>query len=178
MVVGMAILVTLDLSPDTGSDSTKGVPLWKVMLILPLVEEIVFRLPLRRKRWIWTVWAGTTAFMVTTLASGLKIYDMESLVWRLPVAMVVAGLMGWLGWKWMKKIPFGWLFYGFALMFGLLHLSNFVWGDVITTGTFAFLILYSVDKITSGLVLGYARIRHGFWMCVLLHVLNNLPFVV
>ena len=106
MVVGMAILVTLDLSPDTGSDSTKDVPLWKVMLILPLVEEFVFRLPLRRKRWIWTVWAGITAFMITTLASGLKIYDMESLVWRLPVAMVVAGWMGWLGWKWMKKIPF------------------------------------------------------------------------
>lgn len=82
----------------------------------------------------------------------------------------------WLeGWKWFRKIRFSWYFYLLAIAFGFAHLTNPFTDNNTAAGTTAFLVLYSVYQITGGLILGYARIKHGFLFCILLHILTNLP---
>lgn len=79
LVVGMAVLITLDLSPSVNSDNS--IPLWGVAFFLPVAEELAFRLPLRRKRWILTVWAGVVSYFLLSMALGTKVYEAEYLPW-------------------------------------------------------------------------------------------------
>lgn len=65
-----------------------------------------------------------------------------------------------------------------AIVFGTGHVFNYVVEDHVTAGQIAFWTLYTADKTAAGLIYGYARMKHGFWACVVLHVLNNLPFVI
>lgn len=176
LVVGMAVLITLDLSPSVDSDS--NIPSWGVVLFLPVAEELGFRFPLRRKRWILTVWAGFASYFLLSMALGVKAYEVAFLVWRLVgCALLTAGVWFW-GWKWLKRIRFGWYFYLFAFAFGIAHLANSFADGGTSAGTLAFFVLYSVYQVLGGLILGYARMKHGFLWCVLLHILNNLPAIL
>lgn len=173
LVVGMAVLITLDLSPAVNSDNS--IPLWGVAFFLPVVEELAFRLPLRRKRWILTVWAGTVSYFLLCIALGTKVYETEYLPWRVAGCIALTAGIWFGGWKWLRRISFGWYFYLFALAFGCAHLTNSFSDGGTTAGTTAFFTLYAVYQTLGGLILGYARLKHGFLLCVLLHILTNLP---
>lgn len=173
LVVGMAILITLDLSPTTDSD--RHIPVWGIVLFLPIAEELAFRFPLRRKRWILTVWAGIVSYILLSMALSTKIYETSYLTERLIGCAAVTVGIWFQGWKWLRNIKFSWYFYLLAIAFGFAHLSNSFTGSGTTAGTTAFFLLYSIYQISGGLILGYARIRHGFLLCILLHVLTNLP---
>lgn len=180
--VGMAVLITLDLSPASGSEgsgsATQQVPILLMVLLPPLVEELLFRFPLRRKRWILTVWAVCVAWFGMSMMLGVKVYAGEYLVWRLLAAAALGAAVWFRGWRWLQRIGYGWYFYILALLFGAGHIFNYIAEDHVTAGQIAFWVLYTADKTAAGMIYGYARIKHGFWACVVLHVLNNLPFVV
>lgn len=173
LVAGMAILITLDLSPSVDSD--KKIPWWGIVIFLPMAEELAFRFPLHRKRWILTVWAGIVSFFLFSLVLSTKVYDTEYLSWRLAGCTTLTIAIWLEGWKWFRKIRFSWYFYLLAIAFGFAHLTNPFTDNNTVAGTTAFLVLYSVYQITGGLILGYARIKHGFLFCILLHILTNLP---
>lgn len=173
LVVGMAVLITLDLSPAVNSDNS--IPLWGVAFFLPVAEELAFRLPLRRKRWILTVWAGAISYFLLSMALGTKVYEAEYLPWRVAGCIALTAGIWFSGWKWLRRIRFGWYFYLLAIAFGCAHLTNNFSDGCMTAGTAAFFILYAVYQTLGGLILGYARLKHGFLLCVLLHILTNLP---
>ena len=64
----------------------------------------------------------------------------------------------------------GWLFYGLAIGFGLIHLSNFTG----FAGQAWFLApLLVLPQTALGVFLGFIRLRYGFWSSVLTHAFHN-----
>ncbi|ABW25758.1 hypothetical protein AM1_0712 [Acaryochloris marina MBIC11017] len=62
------------------------------------------------------------------------------------------------------------MFYGLALAFGLIHVSNFT-----SLGVQALLLapLLVLPQIVIGVFLGFIRLQYGFWWAVLTHGFHN-----
>jgi membrane protease YdiL (CAAX protease family) len=68
------------------------------------------------------------------------------------------------------KNKYKWVFFGSAILFGLLHVSNYKFSWVIILFT-PFLIL---PQVFGGILLSYIRVTYGFWRSVLGHFIYNL----
>ena len=66
---------------------------------------------------------------------------------------------------------FRWFYFGSALAFASVHLTNF------TEGNALILLPLTLPQFLLGLILGYARVRFGLWASVLLHAAHNSLFV-
>ena len=64
---------------------------------------------------------------------------------------------------------FKFAFYGFALLFGYVHISNFE----ISTNVLLFSPILVAPQIYLGLVLGYIRVRFGLLWSILMHAVYN-----
>lgn len=69
---------------------------------------------------------------------------------------------------------FKYIFYGFAIVFGVIHLSNY---EVSATILILSPILIA-PQITLGLILGYTRIKLGLLYSILLHMFFNGILIV
>ncbi|WP_420712341.1 type II CAAX prenyl endopeptidase Rce1 family protein [Pedobacter sp. SL55] len=69
---------------------------------------------------------------------------------------------------WKKNYPF--LFYYTAIVFGLIHLSNY---KDLTVSDPSF-VLYIASQTFGGLSLGYLRIKYGLTYSILFHAFFNL----
>jgi membrane protease YdiL (CAAX protease family) len=65
---------------------------------------------------------------------------------------------------------FPYFFYGSALVFGLLHASNFIGNPYVLI---AFSPLLGGPQILLGLLLGYFRMKNGLAYSMLFHILVN-----
>jgi hypothetical protein len=63
-----------------------------------------------------------------------------------------------------------WIFYGSAVLFGLLHVSNYKFSWVVILLT-PILVL---PQVFGGVLLSYVRVTYGFWRGVLGHFMYNL----
>lgn len=133
-----------------------GLPLemsiWTLILfaifLIPFIEELIFRYPLRFKSNVLMkliIWAGSLFGQNTD----------SKIAWKLKV---------W----WRKR--FGLLFYTSALLFSLLHLTNY--SDL--GGTLFYLIpVLVLPQFIFSLLTGYIRVRYNFVLGYGLHVSNN-----
>jgi hypothetical protein len=92
----------------------------------------------------------------------------------LAAALALAPLKLWLlrgrpAMGWFQR-RFAWFFWGSALAFAAIHLTNFA-----TAGPT--LLPLVLPQFALALLLGYLRVTHGLWSAVLLHVLHNGTFV-
>ena len=69
-------------------------------------------------------------------------------------------------WRWYAR-HFRWFYYGSALAFASVHLTNYTEGNAI------FLLPLTIPQLILGLFLGYTRVVNGFWSAILLHALHN-----
>ena len=131
-----------------------AVILLSVVVMAPLFEELIFRLPLRWERaYIFKI------FLLPVRLGGKETYQ-----------MVLQQVHGW----WQRH--YSYVFYFTVVAFGLIHLVNFrtqlpfwkllLWGP--------FLVL---PQLILGAMLGFIRLKLGFWWSVLLHAVHNLIFV-
>ena len=182
----MALLITFDLGQGGAETSRSSMPpegvsakafLWLLIFLPPVLEEFLFRYPLRRTRWALTLWSTVAAYLLVSALAGVRAIEPQGLLWRLALGGVVGLAVGLGGWRYALKINFGGWFYFSAAVFALLHLSN-LHGEDFQWIYLPYLLVYTLDKFASGLVFGYARMRHGFGAAVVLHVLSNLFFVI
>lgn len=145
------------------------------VVVAPLLEESTFRLILTR--FIPKLAIGVGVLMwFTLLVPPVTLIQLALLAPG--TALVVAGIVasrsaatetriagGW-------QHHFGWVFYGSALLFGAIHLYNYDLGspDALEL-TLAPLLI--APQIVGGLVLGYVRVRLGFWYAVANHAAFN-----
>ncbi|OKL38863.1 CPBP family glutamic-type intramembrane protease [Pontibacter flavimaris] len=145
------------------------------VLLAPLTEELVFRLPLVYSR----------SFIVVAVLSFSICYG--------PVLAQAAGAPAWLvaagalllvillgGYLWSRKWQasmyllwkrrFGLVFYTSTVLFGLLHLLNYQRSAL----PLALLLLLLLPKLVGGVFLGYTRLRLGMGWAVALHMYHNL----
>lgn len=153
------------------SDASSVFPLWFILLCPPLLEETAFRLPLRRRRILITISATTIAFILSAAIFSMPVY---SVTWHRAAVCTGTALLFWnAGYKWVQKMPFRTWFWLIAVLFSFTHLINYSVATLTATGWMR-IILREAFKIPGALVLGYARLHHGIFAAIAIHMVNNL----
>ncbi len=173
----LPILMWLDLFPQV-SKSIADAPLsFKLLVFIPICEEIAFRLPLKFSKY--------NLFMSFAAIQFIFFYHILNLVLLACITIFIILIPFWgvisnsfystMEKIWKKYFPF--LYYGFSLSFGILHIFNFSNLKFIHFLLFPFIVS---NQIVMGLLLGYVRVtfKNGLIFSILLHILINLPFIL
>jgi hypothetical protein len=149
-----------------------------IVLIGQLIEEIIFRLPLRLER------IGI-ALAVTVVCYRLSVdsfFIFEYWKWLAYGKIVFSiliffSIIKFLAELWVEKIKkrYSVFFYIMAITFALVHLSNFTHFEDSVLG---FYPLFILPQLLMGLCMGFVRVKYGFFYGLLLHSLINLPFAL
>jgi len=181
------------------SDSSGLLFLFLVAIVAPIVEELIFRFPLRYMR--GTLFLGVIFFTVLgylvvagTLTDSLshllieksmtgvveeQIQDPHVLATFIALCIFILGLIIITTISFSQKFldyiasfmrsSFPYIFYLTAVLFGYVHIMNFS-GEM----EWYWIPLLTLPQFSMGLTLGYGRLRFGFLACMLLHSINNL----
>ncbi|WP_426092051.1 CPBP family intramembrane glutamic endopeptidase [Flavobacterium sp. DSR3-2] len=121
------------------------------VVIGPLIEELIFRLYLRYKN----NYALHFLISIVSITGVRNEQKAETFLISL----------------WKKRYKF--IFYFSAVIFGLIHISNFEF-------SYTILLLSPIlvaPQIILGLIIGYVRVRNGFVSGLLMHSLHNAFFI-
>lgn len=150
---------------------------WLIALIVvgaPLLEETIFRGWLSGRPGhvlaVLLVLAGAFAFSVMLAAQQLAGAFIVFAVFGLLAILAIwwkrrSGAMGWF------QRHFRWFYYGSALAFGSVHLTNFDSGNALI------LLPLTLPQLLLGLILGFVRTRFGLWSSILMHAAHNTLFI-
>lgn len=144
------------------------------VLFAPFAEELAFRAGLRGLR--YTLFVGPPLIVVS-----FSMFDHRALfiglvlaTFSLCAAGIRHGLQGRragasfaMARQFVHRYP--WVFWGYALLFALAHLSNYSWGSA--RGVVMPLLV--LPQLLVGAVAGYLRLRDGLRSSMLLHAVNN-----
>ena len=138
---------------------------WLIVLIPPILEELTFRLPLKRSR---------INFMVPILficwAASLH-STQYTLLWLL-ISIPVGLLLGYFLFRPLRKVRYDVFFYVFACLFGFLHISNYA-SQITSFAVAIFVLIYMLNKVVFGMFAGYIRVRYSIFASIAVHFLNN-----
>lgn len=149
---------------------------------LPLIEEIVFRLSLVFSRCNLSLTiAGISFIIVNNFLKVQALFTEENYYsTRIIVSIFLSMLIGILFYFASKKyeVTFAYFFknnfriiyYLSALIFAILHISNFE----INLHYFLIYPLMILPSIFFGLAVGFVRVKYGFFYSVFIHVINNM----
>jgi membrane protease YdiL (CAAX protease family) len=144
-----------------------------IVVAAPLGEEALFRGWLSGR-------PGHILSVLAVLAGGGALLLADSSIVKLAgvglgVAVAAAALFALRGrpaMPWFQR-HFTWFFYGSALLFASVHLSNFVGAGA---GASAALLPLVVPQFVLALILGYLRVNRGLLTGTAMHMLHNALF--
>ncbi len=198
----LALLVVLLLAARTGYVNTMEAELLelpiveqllRVVLIAPVIEELVFRLPLAGRLRLGAL-AATAAVGVLIFAGGdgpvIVVAAVFALIVLLSGALWIQSLAAGVArpdaggeitsaprtWRdsvarWWEAHP-RWPVWCSVAVFGVVHLANFDVGWTVATVVVAPLVVS--PQIWLGLMFTIARVRYGWWAGLVLHAFHNL----
>lgn len=147
-----------------------------IVIYIPVIEELVFRLPLRSNYFSGFATVSVLAVFIFSMyrhwIEWCYIYQLGSVifigatVWGVVENKSIKELVS--AW-WARQ--FHWLFWINALGFGLLHITNF---SNISGGYYWLTPLLTIHQLFLGLLFGWARMRYGIIISIVIHWLNNL----
>lgn len=154
-----------------------------IIFLAPLLEEFVFRLPLRFSK---ITLSGSLSVFFIVVIKLFYIQDGNYIIYFLsiPLSVIFYGLLSYkiniyLKIKVFWEKHFSYVFYFVALIFGLSHLFNYneIYLWMIVSSPFL-----TLPHIVMGLFLGFIRINYGFFYSFLFHVtinfISSVPFIV
>ncbi len=143
------------------------------VIMAPLIEESAFRLWINALRPAFLITGGILmllfAFDGTVDLSLLMLVPVAAL---LTIGIASNRQKGHQQIEPVWNTHFGWVFYGSAVAFGMVHLFNYDLG-VTDAADLTLAPLLIAPQMAGGLVLAYARVRLGFWYAVTNHALYN-----
>lgn len=147
-------------------------PLWFALIVPPLIEELSFRLWLKRNT--VTIFISSVCFIwcIVSMLMVNVIYSTDRLVLRCLIALACGSVFTLLLKKQITSARFPVMFYLSAIVFGLIHLVNYQ-GAYSLTATIVLVVTLLINHSLSGLFYGYVRIGFGFFASVLFHIANN-----
>jgi membrane protease YdiL (CAAX protease family) len=155
LISGLETLGLVDPDNHKILDMIKSYPVVLLLVLTvvigPLIEELIFRLYLRYK----DNYALRFLISIVSLTGVRNEQKAETFFISL----------------WKKRYKF--IFYFSAVIFGLIHISNFEF-------SYTILLLSPIlvaPQIILGLIIGYSRVRMGFISGLLLHSLHNAFFI-
>lgn len=176
-IIFLPILKFLNLLPQI-SIKLSELPLsFKLLVFVPIYEEIIFRLPLKFSKQNLFLSLASLNFMTFYHTFGITILISISIIIAfIPYLQIIPEFYyEQLDYIWKKYFPI--IYYGLAIIFGFIHLYNF--NNLVFVQFLLFPLLVS-NQIIMGLIFGYVRVtyRNGFIYCVLLHFFINLPLII
>ncbi|MGB0564495.1 MAG: type II CAAX prenyl endopeptidase Rce1 family protein [Spirulinaceae cyanobacterium] len=175
LIIGVGVLIGQvleegdSLIPELFDEISPGALFFFAVVAAPIVEEILFRLPL-------------CAGLVNLVLPGSLLLGL-GLLWLTPlgsseIVMIMALLAGFTLYLWRQRPPSRaiaqvyqrcprLIFYTLTLLFGTIHITNYesqVWG---------LLPLLVLPQILAGLLFGFVRVRYGFGWAIALHAFHN-----
>jgi len=145
-------------------------------IALPFFEEIGFRLPL----FFHPVSLGIALSYILILSFSVFFQQTPSnpffTLLMIGISLFIGGIGIFVFYQkrasielfWKKH--FRWIYYGFAILFGLLHISNF---SSASLWVFCLTPLLVLPQFLSGLVIGYIRMQFGFFWGFTFHAVWN-----
>ena len=149
------------------------------VIMAPLIEEVLFRSWLGSRLGIWVGLPMILFLTTTTMLVVAGPENAKSFGRLVPMALILYGLTLWNrrkaifgpednDGKSITETVFPFLFWGSAIVFGLIHLGNFDIGSV--NPIFAIMIL---PQFIVGLMLSYIRMRFGLLYAIGFHAAYN-----
>jgi hypothetical protein len=146
-----------------------------VVLLAPFLEEIIFRLPLRLKKFGIGLSVGLICYRLSVdhilEFASTDIYAYAKLALSIIIVLVITRFLPD-SWLTIIRKKYFYFFYLVSLVFALVHLSNFSYYN--NTVLF-FYPLFIMPQFLMALFIGYVRMEYGFAYGVTLHSLINLP---
>ncbi|MEQ8389058.1 MAG: CPBP family intramembrane glutamic endopeptidase [Alphaproteobacteria bacterium] len=136
------------------------------VVLVPVVEETVFRLYVARFHPIFIVISLAGGLVTAAMLEAMAVLMILAVLLGFLVAGLLRGQRERLGAWWTRH--FRWIVYASALVFGLVHLANFVFPEDQAVPAAIKLVLVT-PQILMGLFLAYMRVRHGLVWSMLLH---------
>lgn len=167
------------------AEMVKKYPVWAVLLlgivVVPLLEEFIFRYGLSfRKGYISAVF--TVALFATGIYSFylLPLYGALAVTVLLGITLVVYFINAETISNYLEKIwpgVYAPVFYAVAFLFGLIHITNYTNFDYTSLAVLLIPVLVA-PQIIGGLLMGYMRVKHGFYWGYFLHAGHNAVFMI
>lgn len=185
LMQGIYIMVVIPfaiagITPENRLQNLKelGLPFLILAFLPPILEELSFRLSLKRKKINFIVSFTLLAWIASSRIASISIYSGQYLWLRLSISLIVGFLLGYFLLKPLQKVQFGVIFYVFAFIFGFMHISNYA-GQITSFAIVLYVFIYLLNKVAMGMFLGYIRIRYTIFASITVHLLNNfLPLMV
>jgi len=158
-------------------------PVWVVFIYValagPMLEELLFRLPLKlNEKYMQINVVLTVTGFIYILVFTLKFYIIQiSLVVVEIILLSIYFNSKELFNKYIINIcnrKFIWVFYVSAAIFGMLHISNYSPKFI----TFLLMPILVLPQFIVGLFCGYIRLRLGFFWGYFLHAAHNFVFII
>lgn len=150
------------------------------LFLIPFIEEVAFRLPLRYTRFNLSLSFSFICFIIFRIF--LNIPKNISIILIVPIFVILCFIVlrnnlveERIEEFWKKN--FKWFFYFSAIFFGLLHITNYVNLNYIY---YILTPIITMNHILMGFVLGYYRVnfKYGFFYSIVIHLIINTPFYI
>lgn len=153
-----------------------------VVLLWPLLEELIFRMPQKYHIWNLSILLGGICYIVFSLLSHYQLSDYLYVsqdfnilisIWIILLIWVIFRYMLWwwedkLSWLWIKYSR--WIIFISTLLFGLMHISNF--GEWLDRRYLIWLMV--IPQFILWYMLSYVRWSRWWTMWWIIHSLHNL----
>jgi membrane protease YdiL (CAAX protease family) len=144
--------------------STESLSFFRMAFIVPIYEELAFRLFLRPKKINFLI--SFVTILLVLLETNLFITDFWFYVFIIILLIVAVKFDCQQGNDVKSNLI---LIYASSLFFGMLHLFNF---DIL--GNFDIIVMvYIISKIISGFLFSLIRLKFGITTSIILHILIN-----
>lgn len=150
-----------------------------LLVLGPLIEELIFRLPLNfKKRSLFLSILLICFFFIGANYKILSIYNIQTWI-KITSILLVLFIFKYIRQEKIDefKLKFeGFVFYLFAISFGLLHITNFY--HILPEKIKLFSFLFVLPQIFLGIFIGYVRLKNGFGWGLIMHLIFNLPTIL
>ena len=173
-------LIDVDILPVIGKTNFFELLIWllSTIFIIPIIEEVAFRLHLLPGR--RNIKISAVVFIIYVVMQ-LVYMTKSTFTFNVACYLVAAVLIGCVvfqqrileGVKELWNTKFRSVFYITALVFGGIHIIN----HRLSVANLIFAPLIVAPQIILGLNAGYLRVKSGFKWGLLLHILHNFLFV-
>lgn len=161
----------IDLKIDDFSSNSSDI--LKIIFIAPIIEELIFRLPLKN--------FFKNSFLSLALLSYFLVKDFIPIPLAVLLGLIVALLpyVTQFSKAAEEKVNsfvtknYAYLFYFLAFSFGLLHVKN---AEILTSDMYLSAFLYVIHPLFSGLFFAFIRVKlkYGIIYSIVIHALTNL----
>jgi hypothetical protein len=150
------------------------------LVFAPIVEEIIFRLPLKIKKLNLFISLAVAFLFFYYLSAISSMATLKFFLIFIPYLICLGFLIFFVVktsfLENFKEKYYIFYFYGLSVIFGLLHLTNFI--EDVPNKLILFSPIFTFFQIISGVFLSYTRIKYGLIWSIALHMIINLPATI